>query len=139
MENARAHYTAEEKTQIILSIMSKKTSIQQVSKEKNIAPTLISLWKKLALEAIEARFQPQPKGRRKAVPAEAPSPEPQIKALRKETRSAKIRASHLEKSLRETRAKLAEMEGKLQDMAGSLGMKMVRERKARKARKPRKA
>ncbi len=135
MENTRTSYTAEEKMQIILSILTKKTSIQKVAKEKGIAPTLISLWKKQAVDAIEARFQPQPKGRRKSVPEVSPAAGQEVKASRNAARSAKIKASHLEKSLRETREKLARVEGHLQALAAEFGCKLVKERKPRKSRK----
>ncbi len=134
MDTNRTSYTAEEKMQIILGILTKKTSIQKVAQEKGIAPTLISLWKKQALEAVESRFQPQPKGRKKG--AAAPVAEgAALKAARNETRAAKIRASHLEKSLRETREKLAGIEAQLQTLASGFGCKLVKERKPRKARK----
>ena len=136
MENNRASYTSEEKTKIVLSILAKKVSIQKVAQEKGIAPTLISLWKKQALEAIEARFQPQPKGRKKAAPAAAPAKATKAaKAVRNEARAAKIKAAHLENSLRDARGKLAALEQQVQALAAGLGCKLVKERTPRKPRK----
>ncbi len=125
--------------QIILGILSKKTSIQKVAQEKGIAPTLISLWKKQALDAVQARFEPQPKGRRKSTPELAPSVEKDMKATRNEARSAKIKASHLELSLRDAREKLAAIEAQVQTLAACLGRKLVKERRPRQGRKSRKA
>ncbi len=134
MDNTRNSHSAEDKMQIVLDILSRKTSIQKVAHAKGIAPTLISLWKKQGLEAMLARFQPQPKGRKKKDAAE-PVAGLGTRVARNEARTAKIRAAHLEKSLRETRAKLQELEGQLQSLAGTLGCKLVRERQPRKARK----
>ncbi len=134
MEHTRTSYSAQEKTEIILQILSKKTSIQKVAKEKGIAATLISLWKKQALDAIEERFQARPKGRPKMVREEAPATE-QLKTARKETRGARIKAAHLETSLREARAKLAALEEQLKPFVGGLGYKLVKEKAPRKPRK----
>ncbi len=135
MDNTRTSYSVEEKMQIILAILSKKTSIQKVAQERGIAPTLISLWKKQALDAMQARFEPQPKGRKKLTPELAPSVEKDMKATRNAARSAKIRASHLENALRDARGKLATLENHLQTLAGSMGCKLVKERAPRKPRK----
>ncbi len=137
MDKNRTSYTAGEKRQIILAILAKKTTIQKVAKEKGIAPTLISLWKKQALDAIDSRFQPQPKGRKKG--AAAPAAEGGLKSARNETRAAKIRASHLENSLRDAREKLAALENQLQAVASTLGCTLAKERKPRKPRKAKKA
>ncbi len=136
MENSRTFYSPEEKTEMILSILSKKSNIQKIAREKGIAPTLISLWKKQALDAISARFQPQPKGRRKSVPEVAPSTEAEVKSARNEARAAKIKASHLENSLTDSREKLSRVEEQLKGLAAAMGCELV---KARKPRKPRKA
>ena len=42
----RTPYSAEEKAEIILAVLTRKTTIQKIAKEKNIAATLVSLWKK---------------------------------------------------------------------------------------------
>ncbi len=136
MENPRMSYSAEEKTQIVLSILTRKSNIQSIAKQKGIAPTLISLWKKQALDAMEARFQPQPKGRRKVMVELQPVVSKEVRVSRNEARSAKIKAAHLENSLRDTREKLARAEAQLQEFAQAMGFKLV---KARKPRKPRKA
>ncbi len=117
--------------QIVLDILTRKTTIQKVARAKGIAPTLISLWKKQGLDAMLARFQPQPKGRRKSLP-EGSAAEGLTRAARSEARAAKIRAAHLENSLREARARLQEVEQQVQAMAAAMGCKLVRERKPRK-------
>ncbi len=124
---------------IILDILNKKTNIQKIAREKGIAPTLISLWKKQALDAIEARFQPQPKGRRKSAPAAAPAAGADLKQARNEARAAKIKAAHLENSLHETREKLTRLEEQLHAMAGVVGCKVVKEYKPRAPRAVRKS
>ncbi len=140
MENTRTTYSPEEKMEIVLAILTKKTTIQQVSQSRGIAPTLISLWKKQALEAMSARLQPQPKGRRKKlVPEVGVSADAEVKSARNEARAAKIRAAHLENSLRETRDKLAKMEAQLVPLAALVGCVLMKERKPRAPRKPRKA
>ncbi len=138
MEHTRTSYSAQEKAEIILQILSKKTTIQKVAKEKGIAATLISLWKKQALDAIEERFQAKPKGRPKMVRDEAPAAE-QLKTARKETRGARIKAAHLETSLRETRVKLAAFENALKPLVAGMGYTLVKEKASRKPRKSRKA
>ena len=57
----RANYTTEEKLAIVREVLSRKRSIQRIGEEKGIAPTLISLWKKQAEDAMSERFQPRPK------------------------------------------------------------------------------
>lgn len=131
----RASYTPEEKLEIIKAIFSKKVSIQTIAKEKGIAPTLISLWKKQAEEAMEARFQPQPKGRRKSAPAAA-APSEGDRTLKNDARKAKIKAAHLESSLREAKARCAKLEEQVATLAATFGCRLV---KVRTPRKPRKA
>lgn len=126
----RASYSPEEKLKIIRVVLSKKASIQKVAKEKGIAPTLISLWKKQAETAMMARFQPQPKGRKKVVPVVVTTPS-DVRALRNEARKAKIRAAHLESSLKEARNRIAQMEGMLGTMAEKAGYKLVKARRPR--------
>ncbi len=122
--------------EIILSILSRKSNIQKISKEKGIAATLISLWKKQALDAMEARLHPQPKGRRKVAPEAAScASAADLKAARNDARNAKIRAAHLEHSLREAREKLAGVEDQLQALAAIVGCTVAKERKTRAPRK----
>ncbi len=134
MDNTRTSHSADDKMQIVLDILSKKTNIQKVARARGIAPTLISLWKKQGLEAMKARFEPQPKGRKKSV-CEPSAPKGDVRAARKDARAAKIRAAHLENSLREARARLQAMEEQVQAMAAALGCSLVKNRKPRKSRK----
>ena len=129
----RASYTPEEKLEIIKAIFSKKAKIQDVAKKKGIAPTLISLWKKQAEDAMVARFQPQPKGRRKSVPTEVVGDND--KELKNDVRKAKIKAAHLEASLRETKARCARLEEQLSALVATLGYRMVKVRTPRKGKK----
>ncbi len=129
----RTSYTPEEKLQIIQAVLSKKTTIQKVSKEKGIAATLISLWKKQAEEAMLARFQPQPKGRRKSTPAASSAAG--TRSLKNDARKAKIKAAHLESSVKEMKARCAKLEEQIAAMAGAMGYKMVKVRATRKSRK----
>ena len=129
----RASYTPEEKLEIIKAIFSKKAKIQDVAKKKGIAPTLISLWKKQAEDAMVSRFQPQPKGRRKSTPTVVACDND--KELKNDARKAKIKAAHLEASLRETKARCARLEEQLSAMAASLGYRMVTVRTPRKGKK----
>lgn len=133
---ARTHttYTAAEKTQIICSVLTKKTTIQKIAKEKNIAPTLVSLWKKQAEDAIAARFQPQPRGRRKAVTTKAASKE-DLRALKAEARKAKSRAKRLETSLKAARERVSVLEDGMRKLAESIGCRMVRAHRPRRAKK----
>ena len=131
----RASYTAEEKLAIVKVVLSRKRSIQDIAKEKGIAATLISLWKKQAEDAMVARFQPQPKGRRKVEkPVEVITPD--TKSLKNDVRKAKIKAAHLDASLKESKKRVAVLEQQLGELCSALGYKMI---KARKPRKPRKA
>ena len=130
----RASYTPEEKLQIVRAVLSKKTTIQKVAKEKDIAPTLISLWKKQAEDSMLARFQPQPKGRRKSTPVAAPA-DSDTHCLKNDARKAKIKAAHLEASLKEMKARVAKLESKFNDIASDLGYKLVKVRTPRKANK----
>lgn len=130
----RASYTAQEKLAIVKKVLSRKHSIQDVAKEKGIAATLISLWKKQAEEAMAARFEPQPKGRRKAVkPAEETAAD--TKSLKNEARKAKIKAAHLDASLKEAKKRVSVLEQQLASLCQALGYKLVKARKPRKSRK----
>lgn len=133
---ARTHtiYTPAEKTQIIRSVLAKKTTIQKIAKEKNIAPTLVSLWKKQAEDAIAARFQPQPRGRRKAAVTKAAA-KTDVRAAKAEARKAKTRAKRLETSLKAARERVAVLEEGMRKLAESIGCRMVRAHRPRRARK----
>lgn len=110
--------------------MSRKVSIQKVAAREQIAATLISLWKKQAEDAMVERFQPKPKGRRKAeMPAENAE---QMQKIKNESRKIKIKASHLESSLKESKKRVAMLEAKLGDVCAVLGYKLVKVRRARK-------
>ena len=85
---SRTSYTPEEKTAIVLSVMNRKTTIQKVCKEKQIAATLISLWKKQAEEAILERFASSRPGRRKLEPS-ADDIKGGIRAARVDARTAR--------------------------------------------------
>lgn len=127
----RASYTPEEKLKIIMDVLSKKVSIQKVAEDKKIAPTLISLWKKQAEDAMMARFQPQPKGRRKSKPEPAPM-DADSRALKNEARKAKIKAAHLEASLKEMKARYAKLESQIGALVSTMGSRMVKVRTPRK-------
>lgn len=130
----RASYTAQEKLAIVKKVLSRKHSIQDVAKEKGIAATLISLWKKQAEDAMAARFEPQPKGRRKTVkPAEESAAD--TKSLKNEARKAKIKAAHLDTSLKEAKKRVALLEQQLATLCQALGYRLVKARKSRKSRK----
>ena len=130
----RSSYSPEFKMEIIRAIANPRISIQQVAKEKNVAATLISLWKRQAEDAVKARFQPQPKGRKKIKdnPEKVAS---DLQGVRREKRNAKIKVSHLENSLRDTQAKLNAMEAMLTTMAEQLGYKLVKTRTPRRGKK----
>ena len=127
----RASYTPEEKLKIIMDVLSKKVSIQKVAEDKKIAPTLISLWKKQAEDAMMSRFQPQPKGRRKSKPEPAPM-DTDSRSLKNEARKAKIKAAHLEASLKEMKARYARLESQIGALVSTLGSRMVKVRTPRK-------
>lgn len=133
---ARTHttYTPEDKKSIILSILTKKTTIQKIAKEKNVAPTLVSLWKKQAEDAIYARFQPQPRGRRKATATKAEA-KTSLHNCRAEARKAKARAKRLEAKLKESRERVEALEAGLRKLAEGLGCRVVKARRPRRAKK----
>ena len=127
---SRTSYTAEQKLAIVREVMSRKVSIQKVAAREQIAATLISLWKKQAEDAMVERFQPKPKGRRKAeMPAENAE---QMQKIKNESRKIKIKASHLESSLKESKKRVAMLEAKLGDVCAVLGYKLLKVRRARK-------
>lgn len=129
----RATYSPEEKMDVIIAILSRKTTIQKVSKEKGIAPTLISLWKKQAEDAMLARFQPQPKGRKKSVPETAPVAANQ-RVLKNEARKAKIKAAHLEASLKDAKARISALEASVSTIVTGMGYKLTKVRQPRRAK-----
>lgn len=130
----RTTYSPEEKLKIIRDVFSRKATIQKIAKEKDIAPTLISLWKKQAEDAMTDRFRPQPKGRRKVNAPKAGALQ-ETRILKNEARKAKIKAAHLETSLKEARSRAAKLEAQLSAIASTMGCKLVkvRSRRGRKA------
>lgn len=143
MAKTRNVYTADDKKKIILDILSRRTTIQKVSKEKGVAPTLVSLWKKQADDAITARFQPQPRGRRKSAAPKvdtpkAPSPKAAetkaaIRALKAELRKARAKATRTETALKNAKAQIATLESGVNALAASMGCKL--RKVAKKGRK----
>lgn len=128
-------YSPEEKTQIILDILTRKTTIQKIAAQKNIAPTLVSLWKKQAEDAIAARFQPQPRGRRKSATPKAAEPKADVRTLKAELRKARTKATRMENSLKAAKAQIATLEGGVNALVTSMGCKLRKVHKARRARK----
>ena len=126
----RTTYTPEEKTEIIMAVMSRKTTIQKVAEEKKIAATLVSLWKKQAEEAILERFASRRPGRRKA----EVNPEDvkgELRSSRIAARTAKTRATRLDAALKTAKARVAELEGAVRAMAAVMGCKLVKAKKAK--------
>lgn len=106
---AKVHktYTTAQKKEIILSVLSRKTTIQKVAAKEGIAPTLVSLWKKQAEDAIEDRFKPQPRGRRKSTES-LDSAEQELQNLRKELRKARTKVARLESTLKRESQRMRE-------------------------------
>ncbi len=121
----RTPYTAEEKTEIILAVMNRKTTIQKIAKEKNIAPTLVSLWKKQAEDAILERFASTRPGRRKTevTPDDVKD---ELRKARIEARTAKTRATRLEAALKNAKSRVAALESGVRDFAAVMGCKLVK-------------
>lgn len=128
-------YTPEEKTQIILDILTRKTTIQKIAAQKNIAPTLVSLWKKQAEDAIAARFQPQPRGRRKSATPKVAEPKAEVRTLKAELRKARTKATRMENSLKAAKAQIATLEGGVNALATAMGCKLRKVHAPRRARK----
>ncbi|MGN0865757.1 MAG: transposase [Akkermansia sp.] len=124
MAISHASYTPEEKKQIILDVLSRKTTIQKIAAKKNIAPTLISLWKKQAEDAVYARFQPQPRGRRKAVVVAEAQPKASTTALRAELRKTRTKLTRTENALKAARERLEGLERGVKGMAETMGCKL---------------
>ncbi len=127
----RTPYSAEEKTQIVLAVLHHKTSIQKIASEKNIAPTLVSLWKKQAEDAILDRFVSTRPGRRKteATPDDIKG---DLRAARLEARTAKTRATRLESSLKASKARVAALEASVCELAAVMGCKLVKAMRPRR-------
>lgn len=127
----RTPYAPEEKAEIILSVLTRKTTIQKVAKEKGIAATLVSLWKKQAEDAILARFADSKPGRRK-VEATADDVKGELRAARIEARTAKTRATRLEASLKTAKARIAALENGVREQAATMGCKLVKATRPRR-------
>ena len=121
----RTPYSAEEKAEIILAVLTRKTTIQKIAKEKNIAATLVSLWKKQAEDAILDRFASTRPGRRK-VEVTPDDIKEELRKARIEARTAKTRATRLETALKNAKARVAALEGRVRDLAGVMGCKLVK-------------
>lgn len=132
MAKSHTTYTPEEKKDMILAVMARKTTIQKLSAEKGIAATLISLWKKQAEEAIAARFQPQPRGRRKSVEKTVTA---DARELKTELRKAKTRATRTETALKKSKERIADLEAGVSALAFSMGCKLIRARRPRRSKK----
>lgn len=122
---SRTSYSPEEKAEIILAVMSRKTTIQKISKEKNIAATLVSLWKKQAEEAIVERFASRRPGRHK-VEATPDDLKQELRAARIAARTSKTRATRLESTVKAAKARVAELESGVRALAGTMGCKLVK-------------
>lgn len=127
----RTPYSAEEKAQIVLAVLHHKTSIQKIAGEKNIAPTLVSLWKKQAEDAILDRFVSTRPGRRK-VEATPDDIKDELRAARLEARTAKTRATRLETSLKASKARVAALEAGIRELAAVMGCKLVKATRPRR-------
>lgn len=133
MAKTHTTYTPEEKTNMILAVLSRKTTIQKISAEKGIAATLISLWKKQAEDAVAARFQPQPRGRRKSATPKAAEPKSEVRTLKAELRKARAKATRTETALKNAKAQIATLESGVNALAASMGCKL--RKVAKKGRK----
>ncbi len=127
----RTSYSPEEKAEIIMAVLTRKTTIQKVAKEKNVAPTLISLWKKQAEEAVLERFASSRPGRRKAE-VSADDVKDELRTARIAARTAKTRATRLESSLKTAKTRIAELENGVRAMAASMGCKLTKAARLRR-------
>lgn len=127
----RTPYSAEEKAQIVLAVLNHKNSIQKIASEKNIAPTLISLWKKQAEDAILDRFVSTRPGRRKVETSPEDIKE-ELRLARVEARTAKTRATRLESSLKAAKARVSALESSVRDLASVMGCKLVKSTRPRR-------
>lgn len=109
-------------------------TIQKVAAEKNIVPTLISLWKKQAEEAILNRFENATPGRRKSTEPKVAVKE-DVRAARSELRRARTRATKAENKLKEVTERLTALEQGITAMSEAMGCKLVKKRAKRGSRK----
>lgn len=136
MAKKHATYTAKEKAEIVLRVMQKgrDNTIQKVAAEKNIVPTLISLWKKQAEDAILSRFENATPGRRKSTEPKAAAKE-EARATKAELRRARTRATKAENKLRDVTERLTVLEQGVNAMSAAMGCKLVKKRAKRGSRK----
>lgn len=136
MAKKHATYTAKEKAEIVLRVMQKgrDNTIQKVAAEKNIVPTLISLWKKQAEEAILSRFENATPGRRKSTEPKTAAKE-EARATKAELRRARTRATKAENKLRDVTERLTVLEQGVNAMSAAMGCKLVKKRAKRGSRK----
>ncbi|MEE1265613.1 MAG: transposase [Akkermansia sp.] len=127
----RTLYAPEEKAEIIMAVLTRKTTIQKVAKEKNVAPTLISLWKKQAEDAIMERFVGTRPGRRK-VEACSDDVKEELRVARIAARTAKTRATRLEGALKTAKTRIAELEQGVRNMAAAMGCKLAKAKRPRR-------
>lgn len=136
MAKKHATYTAKDKTDIVLRILQKgrDNTIQKVAAEKNIVPTLISLWKKQAEDAILKRFENATPGRRKSADPKT-SEKAEARIAKAELRRARTRATKAENKLKEVTVRLATLEQGVNAMSAAMGCKLVKKRAKRGSRK----
>lgn len=136
MAKKHATYTAKEKAEIVLRILQKgrDNTIQKVAAEKNIVPTLISLWKKQAEEAILKRFENATPGRRKSMEPKA-SVKEEARTSKAELRRVRTRATKAENKLKEVSERLTVLEQGVNAMSEAMGCKLVKKRARRASRK----
>ena len=127
----RTSYTPEEKTEIILAVMNRKTTIQKIAKEKGIAPTLVSLWKKQAEDAIMERFVGTRPGRRK-MEVTPDDVKEELRKARIEARTSKTRATRLEAAVKVAKARIAVLEAGVRGMAAEMDCKLVKATRPRR-------
>lgn len=130
MAKKHAIYDAKEKAAIVLAVLTGEKSIQKIAKEKDIVPTLVSLWKKQAVDAINDRFTTVTRGRRKATTTKAEVKE-DGRVMRGELRKARARATRAEHAMESMRERLSALENAVEAMTAALGCKMVKVRRAR--------
>ena len=129
----RTSYAPEEKAEIIMAVLTRKTTIQKVAKEKNVAPTLISLWKKQAEDAILERFTGTRPGRRK-VEASSDDVKEELRVARIAARTAKTRATRLEGALKTAKTRISELEQGVRNMAAAMGCKLAKAKRPRRSK-----
>lgn len=127
----RTPYTPQEKAEIVLAVLTRKTTIQKIAKERNIAATLVSLWKKQAEDAIHERFASSKPGRRKAE-VSADDVKEELRAARVAARTSKTRATRLEAALKKAKTRAAELEAGTRELAAIMGCKLVKSDRVRR-------